>query len=70
VKAREAIKIIEADGWRFFRQVGSHRVFKKDGNPMLTSVPDHQQYDLTMRVMKDIYRTTGVKLWLSQKDRK
>ena len=33
MKVRAVIKLIEADGWRFVRQTGSHRQFRHPSKP-------------------------------------
>ena len=63
MKSKDAIKILERDGWVYVRTVGSHEVYRKEGEPHITTVP-HPKPEVSMRVMKDIYRTSGWKLWL------
>jgi len=38
MKVRAVIKLIEADGWRFVRQTGSHRRFRHPTKPGTVTV--------------------------------
>jgi len=38
MKVRAVIKLIEADGWRFVRQTGSHRQFRHPIKPGTVTV--------------------------------
>ena len=54
--AHEIIRKIEAAGWRFLRQRGSHRVFVHDSSPGLVVVPMHKgdlPYGTERKIMKD-----------------
>ena len=54
--AREIVRKIEAIGWRFLRQRGSHRIFVHDTLPGLVVVPMHKgdlPYGTERRIMKD-----------------
>jgi len=54
--AREIIRKIEAVGWRFLRQRGSHRIFVHDTLPGLVVVPMHKgdlPYGTERKIMKD-----------------
>lgn len=54
--ARDIIKKIEAIGWRFLRQKGSHRVFVHLTRPGLVVVPVHKgdlPYGTERKIMKD-----------------
>ena len=39
MKVREAIKVIERDGWMLVRQRGSHRQYKHPIKPGLVTIP-------------------------------
>ena len=56
---REIIRLIEAAGWYFVRQNGSHRVFKHDIRPGLVVVPMHKR-DLKIGTEKQILKTAGL----------
>jgi predicted RNA binding protein YcfA (HicA-like mRNA interferase family) len=54
--AREIIRKIEAAGWRFLRQKGSHRVYIHDSMPGLIIVPVHKgdlPYGTERKILKD-----------------
>ena len=54
--AREIIRKIEAAGWRFLRQKGSHRVFEHESRPGLVVVPVHKgdlPYGTERKILKD-----------------
>jgi predicted RNA binding protein YcfA (HicA-like mRNA interferase family) len=54
--AKEIIRKIEATGWRFLRQNGSHRIFVHDSKPGLVIVPVHKgdlPYGTERKIMKD-----------------
>jgi predicted RNA binding protein YcfA (HicA-like mRNA interferase family) len=54
--AKQIIKMIEAAGWRFLRQKGSHRVFVHDSRPGVVVVPVHKgdlPYGTERKIKKD-----------------
>jgi predicted RNA binding protein YcfA (HicA-like mRNA interferase family) len=58
--AKEIIKKIEAVGWRFLRQKGSHRIFVHDSVPGVIIVPMHKG-DLKIGTERDILRQAGLR---------
>ncbi len=46
MKIRDAIKVLEADGWRIDRQRGSHRIFRHDTKPGTVTVAGKPSIDL------------------------
>ena len=61
MKARDLIKLLQADGWIELRQKGSHRIY---GHPVKTSrivVPDHAGVDLKPGTLNDILKKAGLK---------
>ncbi|MBQ9372899.1 MAG: type II toxin-antitoxin system HicA family toxin [Thermoguttaceae bacterium] len=52
---------MEADGWEIQWQCGSHVQFKKPGQGRIT-VPDHGNRDLSLDVLKDAERRSGLEL--------
>ena len=58
--AREIIRKIETEGWRFLRQKGSHRIFIHDSVPGIIIVPMHKG-DLKIGTERDILRQAGLK---------
>lgn len=61
MRSGEVIKRIEADGWFFVRQTGSHRHYRHPTKPGLATVP-HPKADLPTGTLKSISRQTGVPL--------
>jgi len=61
LKAKEIIRIIEADGWRFKDQIGSHRHFVHDRKPGKTTVPMHGSKDLPKSVIQSILKQAGLR---------
>jgi predicted RNA binding protein YcfA (HicA-like mRNA interferase family) len=57
---REAIKMIEDDGWYLDRQRGSHRQFKHSVKPGLVTVSGHPSMDLAPKTLKSILRQAGL----------
>lgn len=58
VKPRQMIKVLEKAGFRFVRQKGSHRLYRK-GDLRIT-VPYHNK-DLKPGTLQSILRQTGIK---------
>ncbi len=46
MKASEVIKIVEAEGWKFVRQSGSHKIFKHPNRKGIVVVPVHGKSDM------------------------
>ena len=57
--AREIMRKIEAAGWRFLRQKGSHRVFVHDKIRNIVIVPMHKG-DLKIGTEKQILKDAGL----------
>lgn len=61
-KVKEIIDIIEADGWFFCRQKGSHKQYKHPLKPGTITVPDHgKNEDLEHFLVNSILRQAGLK---------
>ena len=56
------VKIITKDGWKEVRTCGSHHSFRKCGIDFVVTVPDHGSKDLSIGVIKDIERKTGLSI--------
>ncbi len=41
MRAKELVKFIEKDGWKFNRQTGSHRIFVHESKKGIVVVPIH-----------------------------
>lgn len=62
MKAREAIKLLEANGWKAVRQKGSHRVFKHPNVKEIITLPIHSGVDLKPGLLNSIVKIAGLKL--------
>lgn len=60
MKVREAIKILEADGWRLERQRGSHRIFRHDTKPGTVTVAGKPSIDLPTGTLVSIRHQAGL----------
>jgi len=57
-KPRRIIKILEQKGFRFIRQKGSHRLYKRES--LRITVPYHNK-DLKPGTLRSILRQSGIK---------
>jgi predicted RNA binding protein YcfA (HicA-like mRNA interferase family) len=60
-KVREAIKLIEADGWQEVRTKGSHHQFKHPTKPGRVTVAGHPSDDLAPGTYNSILKQAGLK---------
>lgn len=60
MKVRDAIRIIEADGWWKVSQEGSHRQFKHPVKPGRVTVAGHLSVDVPIGTLKNIYRQAQI----------
>jgi len=61
MKADDLIKLLEAKGWQFVRQRGSHQVFKHPDFPQIIVVPKHGKEDLKKGLLNSIMKEAGLK---------
>jgi predicted RNA binding protein YcfA (HicA-like mRNA interferase family) len=61
MKVREAIRLIEAEGWYLVRTKGSHRQFKHPTKLGLVTVPGHLSDDLAPGTANSILKQAGLK---------
>jgi predicted RNA binding protein YcfA (HicA-like mRNA interferase family) len=61
MKVREAIKLIEGDGWYLDRTRGSHRQFKHPQKPGLVTIAGKFNDDLAPGTKNSILRQAGLK---------
>ena len=61
MKVREVIKLIEADGWIFLRQRGSHRQYKHPNKSGTVTVAGHLNTDVPPGTLNNIYRQAGLR---------
>ncbi len=62
MKVREAIKLIEQDGWYLDRTKGSHRQFKHPGKSGLVTIPGNMGDDIAAGTLGSILKQAGLKL--------
>lgn len=61
MKVREAIRLIEVDGWRQVRQTGSHRHFRNPTKPWTVTIAGKPSDDLHPKTQASILKQAGVK---------
>jgi len=61
VKVRDAIKLIEADGWRLVRTKGSHRQFRHAVNPGTVTIAGNPGLEVPMGTVNSILKQSGLK---------
>lgn len=61
MKVREAIRLIEAEGWYLVRTKGSHRQFRHPSQHGLVTVPGHPNDDLAPGTVNSILKQSGLK---------
>lgn len=59
---REVERILKADNWVLIRISGSHYQYRKVGVSYSVVVPNHNSHDLTIGVLKDLEKKTGLSL--------
>jgi predicted RNA binding protein YcfA (HicA-like mRNA interferase family) len=60
MKVRDAIRVLEEDGWVQVAQKGSHRQFKHPTKPGKVTVPGAMSDDLRRGTWKSILRQAGL----------
>jgi len=60
MKVRDAIKMIERDGWRKVNQEGSHRHYKHPSKPGKVTVAGHAAEDVPPKTLKSILKQAGL----------
>ena len=61
MKFHEVKKQLEKKGWEPVRQTGSHVIFKKAGERLNITVPNHGTDDLKPGTLSSILKTAGIK---------
>ena len=61
MKVRDAIKLIEQDGWYLARTRGSHRQYKHSSKRGLVTVPGKPGDDLAPGTLDSILKQAGLK---------
>jgi len=60
VKVRDVIALIEADGWRFDRQVGSHRQYRHPNKPGTVTISGQLGKDVKPGTLASVRRQAGL----------
>jgi predicted RNA binding protein YcfA (HicA-like mRNA interferase family) len=61
MKVREAIKLVEADGWFHVRTKGSHRQFKHPAKLGIVTIAGNPGVDIPKGTMNSILKQSGLK---------
>lgn len=61
MKIREAIKLIEADGWKLVRTRGSHRHYHHQSKSGIVTIAGHPSEDLDPKTQASILKQAGLK---------
>ncbi|MEM1365852.1 MAG: type II toxin-antitoxin system HicA family toxin [Pseudomonadota bacterium] len=61
MKVKEAIRLIEADGWFVVATRGSHRQFKHPDKPGRVTIADKPSADLAPGTFNSILKQAGLK---------
>ena len=61
MKVREAIKLIEGDGWRLVRIKGSHRQFRHAVKPGTVTIAGRLGVDVPIGTMNSILKQSGLR---------
>ena len=59
-KVRDAIRIVEQDGWRLVRTRGSHRQFRHPEKPGKVTIAGHPSIDLPTKTWQSILNQAGI----------
>lgn len=59
---REVRKVLNNNGWECVRAKGSHHQYQKEGKGTVITVPYHSGKDITIGVLRDIEKGTGLSL--------
>lgn len=60
-KVREAIRLVETDGWRLVRTTGSHRQYKHPMKQGTVTIAGNENRDLAPGTWNSILRQAGLK---------
>lgn len=59
-KVREAIQVLEADGWRLVRQRGSHRIFRHPGKRGIVVIPGAPGKDIAAGTWRSVVKQAQI----------
>ena len=60
MKVRDVMKEVEADGWHFVRQKGSHRHYKHSTKKGTVTIAGHPNDDVPIGTLKRIYEQAQI----------
>jgi predicted RNA binding protein YcfA (HicA-like mRNA interferase family) len=60
-KVRDAIRLVERDGWVLIRTTGSHRIYHHPEKPGIVVVAGHPGDDVATGTWNNILRQAGLK---------
>jgi predicted RNA binding protein YcfA (HicA-like mRNA interferase family) len=58
-KVGQVIKRLEDEGWKLVRQTGSHRQYRKQGNPNVVTVAGKPSADMKPGIYSSIVKKAG-----------
>jgi predicted RNA binding protein YcfA (HicA-like mRNA interferase family) len=61
MKVRDAIKLVEGDGWKVVRIRGSHRHYHHPSKPGIVTIAGHPSEDLDPGTQASILKQAGLK---------
>jgi len=61
MKVRDAIRLIEEDGWYLARTRGSHRQYRHPAKPGLVTVPGNLGKELAPGTLQSIFRQAQIR---------
>jgi predicted RNA binding protein YcfA (HicA-like mRNA interferase family) len=61
MKVRDAIRLIEQDGWHLVNQEGSHRQYKHPAKKGRVTIAGHPSLDLDPKTRNSILKQAGLK---------
>ena len=61
MKVKEAIKVVEEDGWEMVRVKGSHRQYRHPRKRGLVTIPGKMNDDLAPGTVNSILKQAGLK---------
>ncbi len=62
MRYREVVKALKKNRWVEVRSTGSHHQFRNPDSCFVVTVPCHKDKDISIGVLKNIERTTGLSL--------
>ena len=60
MRVRDAIRLVEEDGWQLLRTRGSHRQYKHPTKPGLVTIPGKLSKDLPIGLQRSILKQAGL----------